>query len=264
MKILACFFILVFAASCKKEIEDEKIFPIEPYIEFRNLEFKDSPKIRTYDPDTLILEFYFRDGDFDLGLDPNVTKEPYNELDYFLKSTGKKYIFPDNHYSEEDNLISKLPELITYKDRNILGMDTLPKFVKPYDCTNWRVLSRSQKIIDTVYIRYNLNRFNIFLKYYTQTNTTWELFDFNSFYTYPLCENIGFNGSFPPIENFPLLYDNPFFVKKISTNEGILIYKMRSSGFKFIFGNKKIKLRIKIQDRALHKSNEIETPEIQL
>ena len=260
-KTVFYFVILGFVISCK---EDEKVFPIEPYIEFRNLEFKD-----VTDPsrvDTLRLEFYFRDGDSDLGLDPTETKEPFNPKDYYSKSTGKKFRFSEDYYSEgfKNSLINKLPVLITFKDRRTIEMDTLPKFVKPFNCKNWEVLTKNQQVIDTVYFTSNLNFHNIFIDFFIQTNAGWELFNFDSFSTYPMCEMTGFNGRFPRLENFNTTYNTgPFSIRNISKREAIMTFKMISAGFKFVFLGKKIKLKIRIQDRDFHKSNEIETSEIQ-
>jgi hypothetical protein len=57
---------------------------------------------------------------------------------------------------------------------------------------------------------------------------------------------------------FPVLSD------KTSPVEGSLKYRMGSAGFRSIFGNNDIKIRVQIQDRALHKSNIVETAAFKL
>ena len=52
---------------------DEEQFPDTPQIEFRSLEFVDSPN----SSDTLILKFYFEDGDANLGVTTNDFSSPY-------------------------------------------------------------------------------------------------------------------------------------------------------------------------------------------
>jgi len=71
-------------------------------------------------------------------------------------------------------------------------------------------------------------------------------------------------------EEFCTTYDGRFPIlakeKDLSSAtplEGTLRYAMLSTGFKFQFSIKTLKLRVQIQDRLLNKSNVIETPEFQ-
>ena len=45
---------------------------------------------------------------------------------------------------------------------------------------------------------------------------------------------------------------------------GSLQYEMVTSGMKSIFGNKPLKLKVRIRDRSLNNSNYIETPDFTL
>ena len=246
-KNVAYLFVFLLAFSCKKD--EEKIFPIEPYIEFKSLTFKTGSPI----PDSLTLKFNFRDGDSDLGFTSNIVA-PYNFRNYFFKSDGK--IFSNSLYAVDLNT------LITYRDKRLGSNDTLPKFTTPYDCTNWELFRDSRGILDTVYYQQNLNYFNIYVDFYSLNNSGWIKFDPKSYFIYPNCSSLGFYTR----SNFQIEQDvdAPFEVVYTSSKEGIFTYKMISIGFRQIFSGKKIKLKIRIQDRALHKSNEIETSEIQL
>lgn len=248
-KIVAYIFIFAIAFSCKKD--DEKVFPIEPYIEFKSLKFGKSTNGGF---DSLNVEFYFRDGDADFGLDDSY-KEPYNVRNYFFKSTGKKY-------SGSLNQIN-INELIKYKDKRLNKLDTLPNFVTPFNCTNWEIFRNGIAVTDTIYFKRNPNYLNLFIDFYIFNAGNWTRLDFDSFFTYPNCLESGFNARFPPLENFQSGPYGPFTINKISSKEGMVIYSIKSFVFDYLFSGKKIKLKVRIQDRAFHKSNEIETSEIQ-
>jgi hypothetical protein len=258
-KITLYFFVVILSFSCKKD--DEKVFPIEPYIEFKSFKFGKS-NIGSWD--SLNVEFYFRDGDADLGLS-GAYVYPYHYRNYYLKSNGTKHIFSDDTFSDsfKKSFLAKLPELITYKDRKIIGLDTLPKFITPFSCTNWELVTNQNRVIDTVYYQLNPNFYNLYVDYYVMNNGSWVKFDDDPGLTYPNCIE-GFNGRFPPTDVFDFHTDgSPFYLEKISSKEGVITYSMRSFAFTTFFSGKKIKLKVRIQDRAFHKSNEIETSEIQ-
>jgi len=71
------------------------------------------------------------------------------------------------------------------------------------------------------------------------------------FIEYDWFENfcIDFNGRFPNLTN-----------KEGSPVEGTIRYAMPNSSFLAVFGSTKIKLAIKIRDRARNTSREVETP----
>jgi hypothetical protein len=101
--------------------------------------------------------------------------------------------------------------------------------------------------------------------YYQNTDLAWKYFDANSYFTFLGLGNClpeyFFDGRFiQPKGNYII---GPFVYKAISSKEGILTYSM-TSVFSILFKGKKIKLDFYIQDRALHRSNVVETSEIQL
>ncbi len=199
-----------------------------PEIEFEKIVFKD-----VADPsaiDTLILSLKFKDGDGDLGLDGSEVQEPFNDKFY--------YKFADGTY-------------ITYKTKRTKpGYDTLPAFVKPYNCINWEVKTVNAKV-DTFYFRLNPNQYNIFVDFFIQnTDGTFKEFDWQKEFSYPKC-GITFNGRFPLLSK-DLSQKTPL--------DGTIRYSMKTVGFLALFSIKTLKLRITIQDRALNKSNTIETP----
>ena len=220
----------LFAVSCLEAPQYSEI----PDIEFEQIVFKDIKDASS--ADSLILSIKFRDGDGNIGLDPSETQEPYNDKYYFQ--------FPDKSY-------------VTYKTkRTVPGYDTLPEFVKPYNCTNWEVLSQGQRVVDTLYFELNPNQYNIFITFQVKDALgKFQDFDWASFYTYPLCEVIGFNGRFPILSKD---------LNQPSPLEGTIKYAMNSAGFNIIFSIKTLRLKVKIIDRTLNSSNEIITPEFTL
>ncbi len=217
--------------SCFKAPE----FPNVPEIEYNNIIFRD-----VSDPakaDTLILTVNFKDGDGDLGLDDSETLPPYNDKYY--------YRFPDGKFL---NYASK---------RTDPRYDTLPDFVTPYNCTNWDVINdpTSGKAVDTLYFELNPDHYNFFVDFYIQQRInqkdTFLLYDWKNEFIYPNCQVNGFNGRFPILSKD---------LSQATAQEGKIRYAMKSVGFNVFFSIKVIKLRLYILDRALHKSNIIETP----
>ncbi len=177
--------------------------------------------------DSLFINIDFKDGDGDLGLHPDFdTGEPYNAIYYWRKEDGK---------------------LLTYADRNTPEYDTLPLYEFPYSCTTY-----SLEEADTFWIEQNPNHFNIFVDFYVKKNGEWNLYDWITANP-PQCGE-SYNGRFPILntsgQKRPL--------------EGSLKYAITGAGFEVIFKRDTLKLEISIQDRALQKSNFVQTQEFVL
>ena len=165
-----------------------------------------------------------------MGLNASEVLEPFNDKYY--------YKFPDGTF-------------ITYKTKRTKpGYDTLPAFVKPYNCINWEVRTLNTKV-DTFYFKLNPNHYNIFVDFFVQnTDGTFKEFDWQKEFTYPNC-GIPFDGRFPRLSK-DLTQKTPL--------DGTIHYSMKSTGFLILFSIKTLKLKVTIQDRSLNKSNTIETP----
>jgi hypothetical protein len=228
----------LFFSACNRPPE----LPVEPEIEFECVTFKEVANGQ----DSLIVKINFQDGDGDIGLRGDESGRPYNDVFYFFDSDE---------------------ELITYSTRSTVpGYDTLPAYEFPYYCTNWIInptievtdvirgpngvdfrYTSDVVVEDTVYVQRNTNHFNMDIQYFVQRNGVYEEFDWVTSFE-PQCGE-SFNGRFPVLSD---LNDRPL--------EGTLRYGMTSSGFLFLFRNDTLKLRIQIKDRALNRSNVIETP----
>jgi hypothetical protein len=206
-------------------------FPLEPTIAYNNVEFKEVPNSL----DSLIISIKFQDGDGDLGLDANETQVPYNDVWYI------------NIGSEET------PVPLSYSNRFEPPWDTLPPYEFPYTCTNYTTNHGFTDYEgDTLYFQTNEDHWNIFVEYFVKKNGVWSEFDWEISFE-PQCTD-NYNG------RFPILGDD----NAETPLEGILRYGMTSAGFKFLFRNDTMKLRLQIKDRALNSSNQVETPEFVL
>ncbi len=218
-------------ASCFQPPEYSPV----PTIEYDNIIFKDvsDPSLA----DSLIVSVRFKDGDGDMGLSASISADnaiPYNNKYYFQ--------FSDRTF-------------VTYKTkRTNPNYDTLPKFVTPYNCINWEITTINNKT-DTIYFQLNPDHNNIFIHYLIKnTDGTFKEFDWQKEFVFPNC-GLSYDG------RFPRLFKQPYVKTPM---EGTIRYGMPSVGFLILFSIKTLKLRIIIQDRALHKSNIIETPEFTL
>lgn len=199
-------------------------YPDTPSIEYKDVFFKKGELT-----DSLFVSVDFKDGNGDLGLHPDFdTRKPYNAIWYYLNYDGSG-------------------DLITYADRNTPEYDTLPPYEFPYFCTNY-----SLEESDTFYITQNLDHFNIFVDFYIKKNGQFILYDWITANP-PQCGET-YNGRFPILNTSG--QDRPL--------EGTLKYSLTGAGFEVIFKRDTIKLEISIQDRALNKSNVVQTQEFVL
>lgn len=217
---------------------DPPDYPITPEISYENLVFKDIADAS--EPDSLILFINFKDGDGDLGLDPS-------ELGcYIVGSDTVCYNNKVYYVSTKDG------HKLNYADKRTRPELELPDYVKPFDCINWEIETDSNGLpTDTVYFELNPDHYNIYVDFLVKQNDgSFQEFDWLTEY----CTT--YDGRFPILaKNKDLSLKTPL--------EGTLRYAMLSTGFKILFSIKTLKLRVQIQDRLLHKSNIIETPEFQ-
>jgi hypothetical protein len=232
-----------FILSCQSN-GTEPNYSIIPYVEFRDLKLGQGGSAQ---PDTLTLKFYLRDGDFDLGRDYGDTIPPFNPI-FVINKVNGQFIPVTSMPADHTNLI-------VYRDRKTI--DTLP----PLNCKNWTQTFHSYALSDTVYHIANPNYWNLTVDLFSKGSQDWTYFDPVKVFLFPGCNPNGFKTVFPilPFKSF-----GPFKYQLISSKEGILTYTISSYGLRFLFSGKKVKLKFSIQDRALHRSNVVETTEIQL
>ena len=176
--------------------------------------------------DSLVIKIQFEDGDGDLGLESNETNFPYQLLDVVTYPNG---------------------DTVRHGDPD----------TPPYDCVEYEIIRKESSVndslvvtADTILVDRNPNHFNFYLDFLIKED----------------------DGSFrvfnPALErNCAPAYHGRYFIlntaRDIRPLEGELQYSLLS-GFRLLFRNEIIKLRIQIQDRALNKSNIIETEEFNI
>lgn len=264
-------------------------YPIEPSIKFDKIKFIEVGDIVDYD--TLKFTISYKDGDSDLGLssvNENDFKYPYHRESFFLEDgTGDTIAvipeFMDNYHVINSTSQSGL--LVTDATRQKANYSYLPVY-NSNSCLNYQfltylyvredlnIVNESFDIEDTVNIRgqdfiriketllykQNSNHNNITLKFYVFDNGSFEEFDFFE----ELC--IDYSGRFPLIadKRSGKVKSGPFTVNVRTPWEGTITYSMPNTSWLPIFGNRPMKIQITIQDRALHTSNTIITPEFVL
>ncbi len=176
-------------------------------------------------PDSLIVSIYFQDGDGDLGLAPYETDDPYHPYD-ILKNEDGDTIF-----------IGSEPGLPEYNPIDYLILRDQDGIAK-----------------DTVLIGLNENHYNFFIRFFTKRNGKYTHFNWRDAPYYQT-----FDGRFPILNTVSAL-DNGLRERPL---EGSLRYGMTSSGWLFLFRDT-MKVSIQIQDRALNKSNIVESPDFTL
>lgn len=209
-------------------------YPIQPQIEFESIVYREYGTGFDSNYDSVILTLKFKDGDGDLGLDPSEIAAPYNNKFY--------YRFQDGSY-------------LNYEDkRTNPDYDTLPDFIKPYNCVNWDVIRENNLVKDTLYFELNPDYYNITIDFLVKNpDGSFTEFDLMKEFDYPGC-----GGTFDG--RFPILFKD----KPGSPLEGTIRYGMGSTAFKAFFSIKPLKIRVQIKDRALNASAFIETPEFTL
>lgn len=261
-----------------------------PEIDLEKIQFKETPELG--EADTLILYLNFKDGDGDLGFDPlnpAHTQKPYNDSFYYVANgqvtEGRGDTIPVTTQVVYTTDGTKSYDLLRPPD-GLTGKLAIDKtrlqpnygYLPLYDansCLDYALaqilvpedeflVDATYNIIDTLYeeaapdyryflveepflYRRNPYHNNIDVKFFKFTNGEFVEYDlFKEF-----C--IDFNGRFPNVTE-----------KAGSPVEGEIRYAMTNSSFLAVFGNAPIKLKIRIRDRALNSSKEIETPQFDL
>lgn len=227
--------ILLGASACYQAPE----FPEEPEISFNDIKFYD-----TQNQDSLVLTINFQDGNGDLGLRGNEFDQPYNPF-FFVEDGQGGFL-------------------------TISSNDTMPPYVAPYSCVNYKLgringnnfvtyltseynsLFQNQAP-DTLYTRPNPFTDNFLVDFLVKREGTFVRFDWITAPSSGCGESQ--NGRFMPLFD-PEIPDKPL--------SGTLTYSMENYGFVPYFRNDTLKLRIQIMDRSLNRSNVIETPEFTL
>jgi len=268
MRLAGRFFLGTISTLLASSCFDPPQFPPIPEIGYENIEFIDMPDPSPFEvaTDSLVLQLTFRDGDGDLGIRASESDPPFNDRWYYLKvpfdCDGDSKTLENKCFELRQEELSKYVDY-QLKLKPVNGSDSLPAFVKPYNCTNWEVVrDRTGKVVDTVYFQLNPHYNNIFVEFQMKESSSscsnppcFSVFDWSQYLNYPSCELQGFNGRFPYL-NTQELGETPL--------AGIIKYSMPSPFFKQIFGARTLRIKVYIEDRMQNRSNEVITPEFTL
>ncbi|HYC86551.1 MAG TPA: hypothetical protein VEB86_15065 [Chryseosolibacter sp.] len=279
--ILACFSVLF--GSCF----DPPEFPTVPEIVFQDITFCDVAD----GPDTLSVYIKFKDGDGDLGVDPQHPKyssPPYHFADFYQNLAGNfskvtvlsgqitsgnnstlvdvldladptagDLIFPRTR--KNPAYTSQLPpytcEFYDYRDFVIHNTDTaaLDKF-SVYKDTLGDKNDPYYVITDTLYHTSNPNHYNIEVDWFILVDPNSSVHETRyREYDWKKERCTTYDGRFPILSE-----------TNNTALDGTLRYSMESRGFQILFGGKTMKLRVQIKDRLLNKSNIIDTGDFTL
>lgn len=216
---------------------------VSPEISFESIEFMDSKS--TMIPDTIAITIQFVDLDGDLGLGRHELDSPYHSVEYF--------------YVENNQLITAYdlshPGLI-----KIGASDTLP----PFNYCDYRLhYDETTSDFDTIYCKENIHNFNMINEVLIEENGEFQIMPADLIFR--TCFK-GFNVRFPEIPSTITGTWQPAPILEIEKNgphAGLLTYSIVSLMLKHMFTGKRIKLRIYIFDRALNKSNVVESDALQ-
>ena len=191
----------------------------------------------------LTISINVEDGDGDLGLDGDENGFPYHPFAIRVDGNGRPIEYGD--------------------DPNDPPFTCLDYAVEDFENTD---LNGDLDKSDTLLIDFNENQYNIFVSFFRKVNGTFEEVDIRaqppgSANASTLC-GLTFDGRFPCLSS----EDDPcnFVRNNARPITGVINYDMESSLFLPVFRTDTLMLKVQIQDRALNRSNTIETPEFTL
>jgi hypothetical protein len=281
MKIIKGFsiFTVLFSFIILNSCINEPSFSEIPEISIKKVYFVVTPTVEEYD--TLFVVLNFKDGDGNLGLpanNPYYVSDPFHEVNLYVEEGDPTKLKPITTYqgviSENKSITVIDPggpsgKLVTLKTREKPGFEILPPYQQPFTKTAYTFgtfyvhksninsfypeLTPVDTIDDTYYgleetfyTTPNENYYNIDVTFEVRKNDVYVPFD----WTKTARITTPSTGRFPVLggdDKRPL--------------EGQLTYAIAYPDFLYDFKNTAIKLKIQIKDRALNKSNIVETDE---
>ena len=219
-------------------------FPTTPFVEFESIEYNEVDG-----PDSLVLSFRFEDGDSDIGLGNDLVDllKPYQIYNFIIDSNDNAITISDDEavppFFSAPVLLDQIDGVPVYRffidlKDPFSDVDNRP----PYDCENYEIMGD-----DTVYVSRNEFHHNFHVEFLErQTSGEFTALDFQSIFNSDDCNLGNFNGRIP-------IFDS-------NGKEGLITYTMLSQAFRLAFQDDSIKIRFWVYDRALNKSNVVESP----
>lgn len=216
-------------------------FPEVPNIDFKELEFREYAT----GSDSLILKFDFEDGDGDIGLTSDEIFSPYHPINLVIDSRDSVVTFSDT---------TAVPPFYLIDPRNVATFFSETDNRPPFNCSSYLIGSFSDIGSDTFFIQKNEFHNNLHIEFLRKRNGQYTEIDFAAEFGNANCSVVDFNGRIP-------IFERENLGRSLS---GTISYAMLSAGFPIILRADTFKVKFYIYDRALNKSNEVESPDLTL
>ncbi len=233
--------VVILVAGCF----DPPEFENEPTIAFEGLVFKEVEQAS----DSLILSFTFQDGDGDIGLEANESFPPYHAFNVVIDSRDSLITFSDTTAVAPFFLVEP------FVGGQRLGLFTETDQRPSYNCEDYFILednSEPPNVVDTFYVAPNPFNKNIVIDFFRKVNGEYVLMN-DQLSASPNCPE-DFDGRIP-------IFDRGNVGRALS---GTINYSLLSQGWPLLFLSDTIMMRFFIYDRALNRSNVVETPDFVL
>jgi len=272
---LSTIFFLFTLSSCY----NEEVFSDVPFIEFRSLEFVDTPSL-----DSLILKFHFEDGDANLGVFENAFSAEYglyvdsepkvlteaniadavppvflaslvldnvtpvrlngNTISVVPAASSYPAILSDEVYTDQPDTISfDCPNII---NQDLAIFDTLDAKIYRLENSFYEEVL-TQEINAPVPALYRETFYNIIIRFEAIINDEPQIIDFS---------RVGQRNCIPGPESFNARI--PIFTE--DARSGTVTYNMISSALRLGIGDDPFRVRFFVFDRAGNNSNEVVSP----
>ncbi len=212
-----------------------------PFIEFENLQFIPGSSF-----DSLVLSFYFEDGDGNVGLFSTETLPPHHPFDYVVDADDSLVTLSSNSTPP-----FRLVTPGTFDEKFLSDTDSRT----PYNCEDYAILDVGTGEPDTFFIKKNEFHYNLHLNFFRKVNGVYQEIDLESVFGTTSC-GITYDGRIPVFDEETVESQRPV--------RGTITYPITSSGFPFIFGNDEFKIEFYIYDYDLNRSNVTSTPDLTL
>lgn len=220
------------------------VFPDNPVIGYESLTFGSDPENRR---DSMLLTFRIEDGNGDIGLDERELGTPYHPYNVIVDSRDSLVTLTDV------DVVPPLYAVDPMGNRRLFSEDDS----RPaYECESYAILEyRGEN--DTFFIEQNEYHNNIYIDFLKKENGDYRVLDFSEELGIQDCGLTDFDGRIP-------IFDSDNLGRSLS---GTISYTMPTSltgMYQFLLQRDTFRLRFYIYDRALTKSNVVETPDLTL
>lgn len=241
---ISIFFCTLLISGCF----DAPPLPDQPYIEFKSLKFIDYTSSLV--GDSMLLKFEFEDGDGNIGLPLNYSKEPFHAFNVVVDSENTIVTLSDTSVVPPFYLKAfltdgeiRLSDLRYFFD----STDNRPEF---NDCDYYVGDQYPNLLVDTTYIQKNESFNNFHIEFLKKTNGDYNLINFSEEFN----DCISLDGRIP-------IFDSENNGKPLT---GTITYRLYSKGFGVVLKADTFKVRFYLVDFQLNRSNTAESPDLTL